>query len=171
MSWGKRGKTTCGPAVLLAYLEGVGHHGWQPQIASPALPWSLTTSDFLHTRAARSSFLQQHPGMGRARPPSPSGEMFVETIHTSAGGREGGSLSFLLQKETCIIVLFCSLWGSENEGEAEGRYLPIKNKWFRPDFLRLETYGWKNSWEKKNPPETEFPFDRNLSKGVLTGGL
>lgn len=25
--------------------------------------------------------------------------------------------------------------------------------------------------KKNNPPETELLFDRNLSKGVLTGGL
>lgn len=38
--------------------------------------------------------------------------------------------------------------------------------------MKLAPYGWKTSQEKNiNPPETEFPFNRNLSKGVLAGGL
>lgn len=96
-------------------------------------------------RWRRAVFPQAAPWDGTSVAAFPFWEDFSEKkFHKSKGAGHRGLFSIKKHYHFVLVLLW-----SLNDGSTEGRYLPIKNKWFRHEFLKLAPYGWEASLGKR----------------------
>lgn len=137
----------------------------------PTTAGTFVHSPVLHMRWEW-HFLEPHHGMGQAWPPSPSGNTSQGKTSTNLKEQDKEAHSLLKKKK-----------------KKKKSYCPTKETWIKKrqkediyllkindsdiNFRDWHHMAGKHLKEKKkiNPPEIESPFGRNLSKGVIPGGV